>query len=74
MFESVQKSSGGQNMVGALELWSSGGLWCAFPRFPGSIHGAAGVTSHSTAGVPGSKKGKKNYPKGSKRVNNRQEG
>ena len=28
-------------MVGALELWSSGGLWCAFPRFPGSIHGAA---------------------------------
>ena len=59
---------------GALELWSSGGLWCAFPRFPGSIHGAAGVTSHSTAGVPGSKKGKKNYPKGSKRVNNRQEG
>ena len=50
-------------MVGALELWSSGGLWCAFPRFPGSIHGAAGVTSHSTAGVPGSKKGKKKLPK-----------
>ena len=53
-------------MVGALELWSSGGLWCAFPRFPGSIHGAAGVTSHSTAGVPGSKKGKKTTQKGQK--------